>query len=156
MKSVASAFNGKLNILVKYLPSTFLNFASGANLTSLNQINYFVQVNNAAIATSKDTTDTTAEDISNILSINFEAPYHLCQLGQPLLKALGAGNILFISSVSTVVALPRFSIYSPSKGLCLCVYKCILRIFNLYITCQIKTNICLKQLYIKTKEQSTS
>ncbi|KAL1805269.1 hypothetical protein ACET3Z_028337 [Daucus carota] len=88
MKSVASAFNGKLNILV----------------------------NNAAIATSKDTTDTTAEDISNILSINFEAPYHLCQLGQPLLKALGAGNILFISSVSTVVALPRFSIYSPSKG----------------------------------------
>ncbi|KAL1805267.1 hypothetical protein ACET3Z_028335 [Daucus carota] len=88
MKSVASAFNGKLSILV----------------------------NNAAIAISKDTTDTTAEDIYNILSINLEAPYHLCQLAQPLLKASGVGNIVFISSVAGLVALPSISIYASSKG----------------------------------------
>ncbi|KAK1377527.1 Tropinone reductase [Heracleum sosnowskyi] len=88
MKSVASAFNGKLNILV----------------------------NNAAIAISKETTDYTAEDFSNTMSINFEAPYHLCQLAQPLLKASRAGNIVFISSLSTAVTLPDFSVYSSSKG----------------------------------------
>lgn len=88
MNSVASAFGGKLNILV----------------------------NNAAIAISKETADFTEEDISNIMSINFEAPYHLCQLAQPLLKSSGTGNIVFISSVAGVVALPLISLYSSSKG----------------------------------------
>lgn len=88
MKSVACAFSGKLNILV----------------------------NNAAIAISKETTDYTAEDISNIMSINLEAPYHLSQLAQPLLKSSGVANIVFISSVAGVVALPLISIYASSKG----------------------------------------
>ncbi|KAK1352753.1 Tropinone reductase [Heracleum sosnowskyi] len=88
MNSVASAFNGKLNILV----------------------------NNAAISVSKKTADFTEEDISNIMSINFEAPYHLCQLSQPLLKSSGTGNIVFISSVGGVVAFPLISLYSSSKG----------------------------------------
>ncbi|KAK1377530.1 Tropinone reductase [Heracleum sosnowskyi] len=88
MNSVASAFNGKLNILV----------------------------NNAAIAVVKETTEFTAEDMSNMMSINFEASYHLCQLSQPLLKASGTGNIVFISSVAGVVGLPLLSIYSSSKG----------------------------------------
>ncbi|KAK1377526.1 Tropinone reductase I [Heracleum sosnowskyi] len=88
MKSVDSAFSGKLNILV----------------------------NNAAIAIGKETTDFTAEDISNTMGLNFEAPYHLSQLAQPLLRESGAGNIVFISSLAAVVALPLFSIYSSSKG----------------------------------------
>ncbi|KAL8102323.1 tropinone reductase homolog [Apium graveolens] len=88
MNSVASAFNGKLNILV----------------------------NNAALAISKETQDFTAEDVSNIMSVNFEAPYHLCQLSQPLLKSSGTGNIVFISSIAGVLALPLISLYSSSKG----------------------------------------
>ncbi|WOH11079.1 hypothetical protein DCAR_0830558 [Daucus carota subsp. sativus] len=88
MKSVASAFSGKLDILV----------------------------NNAAIVLSKENVDVTAEDISNIMSINFEAPYHLSQLAQPLLKASEGGNIVFISSVAGLVAFPGKSIYSSSKG----------------------------------------
>ncbi|XP_017220442.1 tropinone reductase homolog [Daucus carota subsp. sativus] len=88
MNSVASAFDGKLNILV----------------------------NNAAIVVVKETTEFTAEDMSNMMSINFEASYHLCQIAQPLLKASGTGNIVFISSVAGVVALPMLSIYSSSKG----------------------------------------
>ncbi|KAL8092261.1 tropinone reductase homolog [Apium graveolens] len=88
MKSVASAFGGKLNILV----------------------------NNAGIIVVKETTEFTAEDFSSIMGTNFEASYHLCQLAHPLLKASGTGNIVFISSVAGVVALPTASIYSSSKG----------------------------------------
>ncbi|KAL1804737.1 hypothetical protein ACET3Z_027805 [Daucus carota] len=50
------------------------------------------------------------------MSINFEAPYHLSQLAQPLLKASEGGNIVFISSVAGLVAFPGKSIYSSSKG----------------------------------------
>ncbi|XP_017248094.1 tropinone reductase homolog [Daucus carota subsp. sativus] len=88
MESVASAFGGKLNILV----------------------------NNAGIAILKETTEFTAEDFSNIMGTNFEASYHLCQLAHPLLKASGNGSIVSISSVAGVVALPLVSIYSSSKG----------------------------------------
>ncbi|KAK1373692.1 tropinone reductase-like [Heracleum sosnowskyi] len=88
MESVASAFGGKLNILV----------------------------NNAGIVTLKETIEFTAEDFSNIMGTNFEASYHLCQLAYPLLKASGNGNIVFISSVAGVIALPLVSIYSSSKG----------------------------------------
>jgi len=88
MKSVVSAFSGKLNILV----------------------------NNAAIAISKETTEYTAEDYSDIMSINFEASYHLCQLAHPLLKASSNGNIVFISSVGGILAFPCISIYAAAKG----------------------------------------
>lgn len=70
----------------------------------------------------KETTEFTAEDMSNMMSINFEASYHLCQLSQPLLKASGTGNIVFISSVAGVVALPMLSVYASSKGVFNCVF----------------------------------
>ncbi|KAL8148673.1 hypothetical protein AgCh_005873 [Apium graveolens] len=88
MKSVASEFGGKLNILV----------------------------NNAGIIVAKETTEFTAEDFSSIMSTNFEASYHLCQLAHPLLKASGTANILFISSIAGIVAFPTISIYASSKG----------------------------------------
>ncbi|WOH11076.1 hypothetical protein DCAR_0830555 [Daucus carota subsp. sativus] len=39
-----------------------------------------------------------------------------CQLAQPLLEARGVGNIVFISAVDGVLALPEVSIYSSPKG----------------------------------------
>ncbi|XP_028772973.1 tropinone reductase homolog At5g06060-like [Neltuma alba] len=88
MEIVASIFQGKLNILV----------------------------NNVGKYLIKETTDYTAEDVSTIMSTNFESAYHLSQLSHPLLKATGYGSMVFISSVSGVKALPLLSAYAASKG----------------------------------------
>ncbi|KAK1563788.1 hypothetical protein Q3G72_032852 [Acer saccharum] len=88
METVSSLFHGKLNILV----------------------------NNAGIAVSKEATEVTAEDFSDVMCTNFESGYHLCQLGHPLLKASGNGNIVFISSVTSLIATPRCSLYASTKG----------------------------------------
>ncbi|TXG58661.1 hypothetical protein EZV62_016490 [Acer yangbiense] len=86
--TVSSVFQGKLNILV----------------------------NNVGQPISKETVDTTVEDISTVMSTNFESGYHLCQLSHPLLKASGNGSIVFVSSVAGIVSLPFLSIYAASKG----------------------------------------
>ncbi|KAK3419626.1 hypothetical protein EUGRSUZ_G00287, partial [Eucalyptus grandis] len=88
IKTVSSVFDGKLNILV----------------------------NNAATVVLKGVLDHRPEDCSYVLKANLESPYHLCQLAHPLLKASGDGNIVFLSSIAGVVALPALSIYSASKG----------------------------------------
>ncbi|MCL7041198.1 hypothetical protein MKW94_003843 [Papaver nudicaule] len=88
MKTVSSVFGGKLNILV----------------------------NSAAAYVFKDTLDFTAEDHSNIMATTFDSAYHFSTLAHPLLKASGSGNIIFISSVAGVVALPMLSNYSACKG----------------------------------------
>ncbi|CAJ1800774.1 unnamed protein product [Sphenostylis stenocarpa] len=88
MKTVASNFHGKLNILI----------------------------NNAATTTPKSLIDYTAEDVSTIMGTNFESSYYLCQLAHPLLKASGHGSIVFISSIAGLKALPFSSIYASSKG----------------------------------------
>lgn len=87
MSTVSSQFDGKLNILV----------------------------NNVGILYFQRTIDVTPEDISLYLSTNFESAYHLCQLAHPLLKNSGAGNIVFMSSVSGVVSV-SVSIYGATKG----------------------------------------
>ncbi|KAH9672474.1 hypothetical protein KPL70_017740 [Citrus sinensis] len=88
METVSSLFDGKLNILV----------------------------NNAGISIPKEATEFTMEDFSTIITTNFESAYHLSQIAHPLLKASGNGNIIFISSVAGVIALPMCSIYASSKG----------------------------------------
>lgn len=86
--SVTSAFDGKLNILV----------------------------NNAATVALRKYLDYSLEDYSFIMNTNLQSPYHLCLLAHPLLKASGNGNIVFISSVAGIVALPMLSVYSATKG----------------------------------------
>lgn len=66
---------------------------------------------------SKPTTEYTAEDYTFLTSTNLESAYHLCQLAHPLLKASGAGNLVFLSSVAGVVSVAEVgSIYSATKG----------------------------------------
>lgn len=74
------------------------------------------QVNNAAITKFGDANEYTHEDFSSIMTTNVESPYHLSQLAHPLLKASGAASIVFVSSIAGVVALPKLSVYSASKG----------------------------------------
>nr|XP_007140491.1 hypothetical protein PHAVU_008G117000g [Phaseolus vulgaris]ESW12485.1 hypothetical protein PHAVU_008G117000g [Phaseolus vulgaris] len=88
METVSSIFQGKLNILV----------------------------NNAGIDISKQIIDNTADDISTVMATNFESAFHLTQLAHPLLKESGSGNIVFISSITGVKAIPLLSAYSASKG----------------------------------------
>ncbi|RVW65971.1 Tropinone reductase-like, chloroplastic [Vitis vinifera] len=65
---------------------------------------------------SEPTVEVTAEEFSTIMATNFESVYHLSQIAHPLLKASGAGSIVFISSVSGIVAHKNISAYSVTKG----------------------------------------
>ncbi|KAI3946660.1 hypothetical protein MKW92_002045 [Papaver armeniacum] len=73
-------------------------------------------VNSAAAYIFKDTLDFTAEDHIKVMTTTFESAYHFSTLAHPLLKASGSGNIVFISSVAAVVAIPLVSNYSACKG----------------------------------------
>ncbi|KAL6648382.1 hypothetical protein ACP70R_012606 [Stipagrostis hirtigluma subsp. patula] len=88
LRDVAERFSGKLNILVNNV---------GTNFT-------------------KPTTEYSADEYSFIVATNLESAYHLCQLAHPLLKESGSGSIVFISSVSGVVAVSSGSIYAMTKG----------------------------------------
>lgn len=50
------------------------------------------------------------------MATNLESTYHLCQLAHPLMKASGAGSIVFISSVAGLVSLGSGTIYAATKG----------------------------------------
>ncbi|KAG2331959.1 hypothetical protein Bca52824_003139 [Brassica carinata] len=88
MQTVASLFDGKLNILV----------------------------NNVGVLRGKATTEYVADDFAFHISTNMESAFHFCQLSHPLLKASGYGSIVFISSVAGIISFLAGSIYSLTKG----------------------------------------
>ncbi|XP_010557240.1 PREDICTED: tropinone reductase homolog At2g29260, chloroplastic [Tarenaya hassleriana] len=88
MEAVSSVFDGKLNILV----------------------------NNVGTNIRKPMVEFTAGEFSTLLSTNFESVFHLCQLSYPLLRASGAGSVVFISSISGFVSLKNMSVQSATKG----------------------------------------
>ncbi|KAJ4883392.1 Tropinone reductase-like protein [Raphanus sativus] len=88
IQQVSSAFSGKLNILI----------------------------NNAGTSIRKQTLEYTSDDYAKIMSTNLESAFHFSQIAHPLLKASGAGSIVFISSVAGLVRVSSGSIYSATKG----------------------------------------
>ncbi|PKI35254.1 hypothetical protein CRG98_044345 [Punica granatum] len=88
IKDVSSFFNSKLDILV----------------------------NNVGVNFRKPTLEYTAIDFSILMSTNVESGYHLSQLAYPLLKASGAGNIVFLSSVCGVTSVGTGSVYGIAKA----------------------------------------
>ncbi|PIA40447.1 hypothetical protein AQUCO_02500271v1 [Aquilegia coerulea] len=88
MEDVSSVFKGKLNIFVSN---------AGTNIT-------------------KPTEEHTQEDFTFMMTTNFEAAYHFCQIAYPLLKASGNGSIVFISSIAGVSGFDAGSIYAATKG----------------------------------------
>jgi Tropinone reductase 1 len=64
----------------------------------------------------KPTLEMTAEDFSFVMSTNFESAYHMSQLAHPLLKASGAGSIVFLSSVTGLRTTGCGSVYEATKG----------------------------------------
>ncbi|CAK7340780.1 unnamed protein product [Dovyalis caffra] len=89
MKEVSSLFDGKLNILV----------------------------NNAGTNIYKATLDYTAEDFTSLMNTNFQSAFHFSQLAHPLLKASGAGRIVFMSSIASVTSInTQYTLLSASKA----------------------------------------
>ncbi|KAM3288419.1 tropinone reductase 1 [Capsicum chacoense] len=88
MQTVANIFDGKLDILV----------------------------NNAGVVIHKEAKDLTEEDYKILIGTNFEAAFHLSQIAYPFLKASQNGNVIFVSSIAGLLAMPSVSLYSASKG----------------------------------------
>ncbi|KAM0953361.1 putative oxidoreductase [Dioscorea sansibarensis] len=55
-------------------------------------------------------------DLSFIRFTKFESAFHICQLSHPLLKTSGCASVVFVSSVSGVVACPSGTTYATTKG----------------------------------------
>ncbi|XVE79534.1 hypothetical protein DITRI_Ditri14bG0066300 [Diplodiscus trichospermus] len=89
INNVSSEFAGKLNILINNVGTTHV---------------------------PRQTQAFTSGDFSFIMGTNFESAYNFCQLSYPLLKASGAGSIVFVSSVAGVVSVSVGSIYGATKG----------------------------------------
>ncbi|CAJ1864043.1 unnamed protein product [Sphenostylis stenocarpa] len=88
IQEVASTFNGKLNICVNNVGTNF----------------------------RKPTVEYSAEEYSQLMTVNLDSAFHLCQLAYPLLKASGKGSIVFISSVAGMVSLGTGAVYAASKA----------------------------------------
>ncbi|KAL9332552.1 hypothetical protein ACSQ67_002162 [Phaseolus vulgaris] len=88
IQEVASTFNGRLNIYVNNVGTNF----------------------------RKPTIEYSADEYSQLMTVNLDSSFHLCQLAYPLLKASGKGSIVFISSVAGVVSLGTGAVYAASKA----------------------------------------
>ncbi|KAK8611506.1 hypothetical protein V6N13_131554 [Hibiscus sabdariffa] len=76
-----------------------------------------ILISNVGVNSWKPTPEFSAQEFSTLISTNFEAAYHLCQLSYPLLKASEDGNIVFISSIAGVESVNvGGSLYSAAKG----------------------------------------
>ncbi|OAY38586.1 tropinone reductase homolog At5g06060 [Manihot esculenta] len=118
IEQVGSVFNGRLNILV----------------------------NNVGTNIRKPTIEYSAEEFSKLMTTNFESAYHLCQLAHPLLKASGAGSIVFNSSVAGLLHIGSGSIYGPTKG---AINQLTKNLACEWAKDNIRTN-CVAPWYIKT------
>ena len=115
-EKVSSGFNGKLNILVSsWSPESFSDEQHCCIPNKLLCI-FCLQINNVGTNFSKPTIGYTVADFSTLIATNIASAYHLSQLAHPLLKASGAGSIVFISSVAGVVSTGTGSIYAATKG----------------------------------------
>ncbi|KAG5566960.1 hypothetical protein RHGRI_002499 [Rhododendron griersonianum] len=86
--TVSSVFNGNLNILI----------------------------NNVGTNIRKPMVEFTSEEFAKLFATNFESVFHMSQLAYPLLKASGAGSVVFTSSVSGFVSLKSMSVHGATKG----------------------------------------
>lgn len=75
-----------------------------------------ILVNNVGTNIRKPTTEYSSEEYTFFMATNLESAYHLCQLTHLLLKASGSGSIIFVSSISGIVALHGGTVYSMAKG----------------------------------------
>ncbi|RZB72885.1 Tropinone reductase-like [Glycine soja] len=77
---------------------------------------FWKDVNNVGVNYRKPTIEYSAEEYSEMMTVNLNSAFHLCQLAYPLLKASGKGSIVFLSSVAGVTSMGTGSVYAASKA----------------------------------------
>ena len=75
-----------------------------------------ILVNNAGTNIRKSTVDYTSAEYEHIVNTNLRSAYELSQATYPLLKASGAGKVLFVSSVSGLSHTSSGSLYGMTKA----------------------------------------
>jgi len=75
-----------------------------------------VLINNAGWASFAAVENTPPEHVARMLALNLAAPIAMTQAVLPEMRARGSGQIINISSVVGVQAIPRMTIYSATKS----------------------------------------
>ncbi|OMP12203.1 Short-chain dehydrogenase/reductase SDR [Corchorus olitorius] len=88
LSTVSSEFNGKLNILI----------------------------NNVGTNVAKPISEHTDEEVSFLIDTNLLSAQKLSLIAHPLLKASGAGSLVFLSSVGGLIPVSFASVYGVMKG----------------------------------------
>ena len=107
-----------------------------ATMESYGPVN--VLVNNAAAFVFGKIEDITDADWQRVLGVNLIGPSYCVKHVVPLMKAAGAGSIVNIASISSVVAQPAYIPYNASKGALLQLTRCLaldLGPFNIRVNC---------------------
>lgn len=104
---------------IDYFEADFSSFSSIQVAAQLIQNKYDhidVLVNNLGIYVGKSLTDTTPEEIHNLMDVNFSGPAYFTRQILPLLKKAKHAQIINMSSIAAKKHLPDMSIYAASKG----------------------------------------
>jgi NAD(P)-dependent dehydrogenase (short-subunit alcohol dehydrogenase family) len=72
--------------------------------------------NNAGISVISPFVETRTAILMNIMAVNFQSVYWLCQQALPIMQAQGGGVIINTASELAVVAQPLYAAYCASKG----------------------------------------
>lgn len=72
--------------------------------------------NNAGISVISPFTQTSSAVLAEIMAVNFQSVYWLCQKALPIMQAQGGGVVINTASELAVVAQPLYSAYCASKG----------------------------------------
>jgi NAD(P)-dependent dehydrogenase (short-subunit alcohol dehydrogenase family) len=75
-----------------------------------------VLVNNAGVAVLTSIEDATDEQILQSISTNLLGPIYATRAATPLLRLTGAGDVINISSESTMSPFPFLALYAAAKG----------------------------------------
>ena len=75
-----------------------------------------VLINNAGMGISGSIEDTTYEDASYLMNVNFMGVFNSTKAMLPLMRKSGGGKILNMSSVASKLAIPFQAFYSSSKA----------------------------------------
>jgi NAD(P)-dependent dehydrogenase (short-subunit alcohol dehydrogenase family) len=75
-----------------------------------------VMFNNAGVDLAKPVTETSEEELNNVLNVNLKGVFYGCKYAIPYMSKQGNGSIINTASTAGIVGLPNMAAYSASKG----------------------------------------